>query len=360
MKCDNCGGNLIFDPDTQSLVCQSCNTHFRITPERDKELETSEDGAFEADVFTCPNCGGELIGFAESIVSFCPFCGSEVAMITEKVNKKLPELIIPFEVSRDECKSIYQKGVRKFIFAPKKMNSDEFIDRVQGVYVPYWYYVCNFSGSVDANFIDATRNGDYIDKDYYSVKKNVSGHISIPRDASKGLDDDLPDVPAEYYMDDSAAEAKDAALDRILYEVGDKEIQSFDDNDLKIDVEPKSLASPLYLMTWRDEKKVSYSLINGQNGTLSSGLPVDILKYFLASVLIALPLFLLFYFGKMTIFPDSLSVYSGLWLLIAMIMGFNAGNQAYQKEKLIFGYPLKRRHFGKNKAVNNMKSSYHK
>lgn len=52
------------------------------------------------------------------------------------------------------------------------MNSDEFIDRVQGVYVPYWYYVCNFSGSVDANFIDA-------------------------------------------------------ALDRILYEVGDKEIQSF-------------------------------------------------------------------------------------------------------------------------------------
>lgn len=305
MKCDNCGGNLIFDPDTQSLVCQSCNTHFRITPERDKELETSEDGAFEADVFTCPNCGGELIGFAESIVSFCPFCGSEVAMITEKVNKKLPELIIPFEVSRDECKSIYQKGVRKFIFAPKKMNSDEFIDRVQGVYVPYWYYVCNFSGSVDANFIDAT-------------------------------------------------------LDRILYEVGDKEIQSFDDNDLKIDVEPKSLASPLYLMTWRDEKKVSYSLINGQNGTLSSRLPVDILKYFLASVPIALPLFLLFYFGKMTIFPDSLSVYSGLWLLIAMIMGFNAGNQAYQKEKLIFGYPLKRRHFGKNKAVNNMKSSYHK
>ena len=379
-KCDNCGGNLIFDPGTKSLVCQSCNTHFRITPERDKELETSEDGAFEADVFTCPNCGGELIGFTESIVSFCPFCGSEVAMKTEKVNKKLPELIIPFEVSRDECKSIYQSGVRRFIFAPKKMNSDEYIDRVQGVYVPYWYYVCNFSGSVDANFIDTTRNGDFIDKDYYYVKKNVSGHISIPRDASKGLDDDLsvgagsfeetkvrpfspqylsgfyadlPDVPAEYYVDESENVAKDAALDRILYEADGREIQSFDDNDLKIDVEAKSLASPLYLMTWRDEKKVSYSLINGQNGTLSSRLPVDVFKYFLVSVLIALPLFLLFYFGRMTILPDSLSVYVGVGLIISMILGFHAGDKAYQKERLIFGYPMKKRLFGKNKAIKN-------
>lgn len=382
-KCDNCGGDLVFDPYTQKLVCKSCNSHFPLSPERDKNLELAEDGTYETQVFTCPNCGGQLIGIEKSIVAFCPYCGSEVQMPTEKIKKDLPELIVPFRIGKEQCQDIYKKGAKKFIFAPSEMKSDKFIEKVQGVYVPYWSYVCKFEGQINANVVYSTTSGSYVDNDYVNLGKQIGGYTIVSKDASKELDDelsigaggfndnsivyfkpqylagfyaDLPDVDSDYYEQQAATEAIDVAMNKVLdRQQSNATILGVDDSKCREDVQAKMSAMPLYFLTWKDNEKVSYSLVNGQSGTLSAKLPVDLKKYFLISLLMAVPLFCIFFFANITFMPSMTSIYAGVMLIISMALATSAGKHALAKEKLFFGCPLDKKERSYLNNPNNTK-----
>lgn len=366
-KCDHCGGDLIFDPANQKMTCKSCGSHYPITPERDKELEVAEDGTFETEVFNCPNCGGRLVGVEESVVSFCPFCGSQVQVPTEKIHEKLPELIVPFSVDKRFCRNIYKNQAKKFIFAPSEMKSDEFIDRVQGVYVPYWSYVCHFDGQASAEVVHSVTSGNYVDKDYYMVTKQVGGHAIVSKDASRSLDDelsigagsfsdnsiqyftpqylsgfyaDLPDVDPQYYFDEAGGEARKKVVDKVFDKGPNDSIINVNDRGLQENIESRRAAMPMYFLTWRDKNKVSYSLINGQTGTLSAKLPVDLRKFFLISLLFALPFFFVLFFMNVTIMPRTIATLSGILLVVSMFLTYRTGTSAILKEKVFFGYPL--------------------
>ena len=70
-KCPNCGGELVFDPNTQSYSCPYCNSEFSqeqidtMQKENQPSQETSEaadsaKGQEEAAVYVCPSCGAEI------------------------------------------------------------------------------------------------------------------------------------------------------------------------------------------------------------------------------------------------------------------------------------------------------------
>lgn len=364
-KCENCGGDLIFDPKSQQMKCQSCSTLFPIDASRDKDIEVQEDGAIEADVFVCPNCGGELIGATESMVDFCPYCGTQVATKTQKIAKQMPEAIVPFSVTKDQVKDIYRKSTKKFIFAPSEMKSDKYLDKVQGVYVPYWSYFCDVHGHVINECVDEHRSGDYIIKRYYDISADMQGQAVVSYDASKELDDDLsqgaggfkdetikkftpqylsgyyadlPDVPAEVHVNDANQSVRAAAANKVM-EGDNMKVLRYDTNGLNINVTPRRTAMPLYFLTWRDQNKVSYSLINGQSGKFSGKLPIETKKFVLTSILFAIPLFLLFFFMPKMIMPLNLSVFSGFIMLFAMLAAVITGKQAYNSEKAVFETP---------------------
>ena len=71
-KCPNCGGELVFDPNTQSYSCPYCNSEFSqeqidtMQKENQPSQETSEaadsaKGQEEAAVYVCPSCGAEIV-----------------------------------------------------------------------------------------------------------------------------------------------------------------------------------------------------------------------------------------------------------------------------------------------------------
>ena len=72
-KCKNCGGNLVFDPKTQSLVCPNCDSHFpfdkkqeeikhKIEESKEKDDTKKHDSwAKEMKVVKCDTCGAEII-----------------------------------------------------------------------------------------------------------------------------------------------------------------------------------------------------------------------------------------------------------------------------------------------------------
>ena len=72
-KCPNCGGELVFDPNTQNYSCPYCNSEFSQEqidtmqkgkqPSQESEAADSAKGQEqeEAVVYVCPNCGAEIV-----------------------------------------------------------------------------------------------------------------------------------------------------------------------------------------------------------------------------------------------------------------------------------------------------------
>jgi predicted RNA-binding Zn-ribbon protein involved in translation (DUF1610 family) len=83
--CPSCGGNMAFDPESQSLQCPYCgnkadiqkvnggiNEHDFVTAEE----SYSQDWGEEVRVIRCESCGAETVLKADGTADFCAFCGS--------------------------------------------------------------------------------------------------------------------------------------------------------------------------------------------------------------------------------------------------------------------------------------------
>lgn len=71
-QCPNCGGRLIFDISSQSMLCEHCNTHYN--PYKLGEGNSAEENKeYDVTVFKCPQCGGEIMSTDNTIADFCSF-----------------------------------------------------------------------------------------------------------------------------------------------------------------------------------------------------------------------------------------------------------------------------------------------
>lgn len=75
-QCPNCGGRLIFDISSQSMLCEHCNTHYN--PYNLGEGNSAEESKeYDVTVFKCPQCGGEIMSTDNTIADFCSFCAGK-------------------------------------------------------------------------------------------------------------------------------------------------------------------------------------------------------------------------------------------------------------------------------------------
>ena len=89
MKCPNCNGTLVFDVKDQNLKCLHCDSFFDV----DKFTRdfSAEEYAYEGmKLYTCKNCGAELLGMDSEAVTYCSYCGSEAILQSELSNSNKP------------------------------------------------------------------------------------------------------------------------------------------------------------------------------------------------------------------------------------------------------------------------------
>ena len=144
-ECKNCGGKLRFSIEEQKLVCISCGS--QEAPE-DYVSNTDADAVQYMDVRTyhCPRCAGELIYEDTEAVVFCPYCDSSTVLSDKLTKIAKPRYIIPFGITKEECKDEYVKMMKKAVYAPSELKSREHIDSFRGIYMPYWYYAFDIEG----------------------------------------------------------------------------------------------------------------------------------------------------------------------------------------------------------------------
>ena len=193
-KCKNCGGNSVYHPDKKGMWCPHCDSidsHERL----DSEHMTN-----------CTNCGAPLDGITEFTSALkCSHCGSYIILKDRVEGENRPNLILPFEISKEKAVEILNKEFGRRILTPDSFLSHSTLECLEGSYVPFWLY--DYQSKVDyegkATKVSVFRSGSYevTETSHYRVTRKMNIEFDkIPVDASKRMDNEIMDLmePYEY------------------------------------------------------------------------------------------------------------------------------------------------------------------
>ena len=225
-KCPCCGGAIAFDSTLQKMKCPYCDTEFDMAALRgyDDELQSeradhmdwetaagSEWQAGEADglrAYVCKSCGGEIVGDANTAATTCPFCGNPVVMMGQLSGALKPDIVIPFKLDKKAAKAGLMNHLTGKRLLPKVFKSQNHIDEIKGVYVPFWLFDTDADAQVRYR---ATRVRTWSDSDYdytetshFLVHRGGSiGFEHVPVDGSSKMPDDLMESIEPYNFADA-------------------------------------------------------------------------------------------------------------------------------------------------------------
>lgn len=325
-KCPCCGGAIEFNSSIQKMKCPYCDTEFEMDTLVQYDAELSSDNQdnmnWNADqvpswqagedegmrVYVCNSCGGQIVGDANMAASSCPYCDNPIVVMGQLAGDLKPEYIIPFKLDKNAAKEKFKQHLMGKKFLPKVFKSENHIDEIKGIYVPYWL----FDSKADAkiryratkvrHYSDAHYN--YTETNYYAVMR--SGNIAfshVPVDGSSKMPDDLMESIEPYnfkeavpfqtayfagYLADRYDVDATASSSRANERVRNSTQQAFrqtvqgyssvvpEGSCINLSEGKTSYAMyPVWLMntTWRGEKYVF--AMNGQTGKFVGNLPVD-------------------------------------------------------------------------------------
>lgn len=342
LKCPACGGFLEFNAATQKLECPYCDSVF--DAEDYKEINES----IKMDTYSCRNCGAELVAPKEQIVSYCMYCGGEAVLLQKATEVQKPVGIIPFKCSKEYVKQQYEMKIKKVPFAPRHFHKQEFIEGFRGIYIPYWKSSVTLEeGQVQLEGQKKVIKSRYDLISHYNVSLEVEGEVSGGGyDASEAFDDTIAASIApfneasvvpfnESYL--SGFYADKATVDPEVYTEKVDETVSAElkkhikiatdgvestDEEIKQKIKWSSdknqiMLFPVWFLTWRNKKRVSYSVMNGETGKLSVEVPVDYGKFFFFAAILGAILSGILCMLPMFIIPYRVAVYSSLLLFIS-------------------------------------------
>lgn len=328
-ECPNCGGNLIFDIPSQQLACSYCQTH--LDPySYEKEHDAVVTDTYDATIFTCPQCGGEILSAQNEATGWCSFCGAHTILDSRISREKRPDYLIPFRVTKDDCKKAYGKMMRHAYFAPKELRDPQWIDNFRGIYMPYWVYMITQQGHSVIKGKRVHHSGNYTITDHYDLHSDMNNYYKgLSFDASASFADsisesiapfdvrgmraftpsllcgfyaDTADVPPDVYTQDAMDIANDNTIRQISKTSQFKGISASGPADTNAAnnalctrcTQVDNAMFPVWFMAYRNKDRVAYATVNGQTGKVAADLPVDTKKYIFGSLLLAVPLFLIF------------------------------------------------------------------
>ncbi len=197
-KCPKCGATDIqTNPHTGKLRCNYCRYEFMSSKVEGMVEDISSltgqvigSGAQNiiADTkdvltFKCSSCGAEVvIDTASSSQARCHWCRSTLSVNQQIPNGSIPDVVLPFKVTKDIAKVEIEKfvGKRKF-FANPKFKEEFTTNNIMGVYFPYMLIDVNAHASLSGRGEIQTRKyykgnnnnqTTYYDADLYDVSRD--------------------------------------------------------------------------------------------------------------------------------------------------------------------------------------------
>lgn len=356
-RCKNCGGILEYDIASGKVICQHCDSRFE---PKDYEVKTAAEeykdlSQYETTMFVCPSCGAEISSTEFDVVDYCLYCGSFVSLESRLTQVKRPTSIIPFSKTKEDCKQVYRNSLRYKLYAPSEFRDEKFLDGFKGIYIPFWNYQYKCGPKIlIRGEEEGDRDGSYVNVQEYDIKADFSAEIdNNAYDASSSFDDeislriapftkekqkpfntsymfgfygDIADIGEEVYKEESDEDIKEKLWKSAIADKAAKDGHPVDKmpETLAKDFHLKGSTSltmlPVWFLTWRKGDRLAYSVVNGETGKLYAEIPVSITRYFLFSLLTAIPIFFALNFN-MT-FSASEMLGMSMFLGLVMIMTY--------------------------------------
>lgn len=223
--CPCCGAQLRFSDSSQSMQCDYCDNQFEMDTvlEYNNTLHESDGSDFHWDdyrrqeltsqerdtlrAFTCPSCGGEIMSDDHTVATFCPYCESPTILTGRASGTIKPDGVLPFKLGKADAEQAFRKLCKGKLLLPKFFTQESRIEKITGIYVPFWLYSC--SGSIHGSY-KATRvhswsdaHYHYTKTDHYLLRRNASANFSgIPMDGSSKINNTIMESIEPFHYDD--------------------------------------------------------------------------------------------------------------------------------------------------------------
>lgn len=370
-QCPLCTGPLQFNAGTGKLECEYCGQTFseevverlyELDGDPDAQMQVMMDAEYEQEsneietmsedeettsasdwdlsnvgdawgedadhvrVYHCPSCGAELICEQTTAATACPYCDNPAIIPGQLSGELKPNYIIPFKLDKNQAIAALKKHYLKRPLLPKAFKTDNHLEEIKGVYVPFWL----FDGKADGRMVfNASRSHTYQDGDYEVTETEHyklirEGEIAfehIPVDGSRKMPDDymdslepfnyeemvdfstafLPGYLADKY--DVTAEESCGRADERASSTLASSLQRTVSGYSQVSVQQKSTRLyrdkvtyallPVWLLRTKWEDKEYLFAMNGQTGKLVGDLPIDPKKKRIAFWAVYIPFFLI-------------------------------------------------------------------
>ncbi len=211
-KCPCCNAGLNFSGAAQQLTCEYCDNTFELSAVQAfndsqeagqaeaVQWEESEPAQWEQEEeahlksFQCPSCGGEILCEDTTAASFCPYCDNPTIMPSRLSGGIKPDGVIPFQKSKEDAQAAFLALCKGKKLLPKFFTSQQRIEKITGMYVPFWLYDCegSYSGSYKATRIHTWSNSKYTytRTDHFLLQRDAQADFTgIPLDGSSKMED---------------------------------------------------------------------------------------------------------------------------------------------------------------------------
>lgn len=343
-KCPSCGAGLDFKPALQKFRCDYCLSEY--TEEeisdlyKDVEVEKVEQ-ALESKVdldhlasYNCNNCGAVVVTDDTTAATFCYFCHNPVIISDRLSGSFLPNKMIPFTIDKEVAQKTFLAWAKKSKFVPEEFYSDSQLEKITGIYLPYWWADCkvavDYQGELDKVRIWQKGDIEYTETQKYQVIRKGSIELNnVEELAFTKIDKKLLDGIAPYdekkarpfsmpYLSGFFAEQYDIDKEVVLPKIEDQikrystslvndtisDHNSVRENKNSFDILTNEISYtllPAWILTYQFGDKNYVFAINGQTGKSFGELPIDYKKVYVATGGVFLVTMLIFLLGGMFI-----------------------------------------------------------
>ncbi len=324
-KCPKCGGSITFSAAKQKFVCEWCDSEYtedelrqysdRVTDDPMPEEKAAQaagdaqaDGGDIVNSYSCSSCGAQVVCDDSTSATSCPYCGSPMVFAGKLSGQFKPDCVVPFKLTKKDAQEALKKFCSGKALLPKVFTSQNTIEEMKGVYVPFWLCSCDTDSRIayDARKVSTHSDdkNEYVETSFYDVARSGSlGFDDIPVDASDSMDDaymeglepydygEMVDFNPAYLSgfladryDSSAEDSFKRAESRIDSSVRSafantvKGYDSYSEKEADISIKNKKsryALMPVWLLTSKFADKNYLFAVNGQTGKVSGELPID-------------------------------------------------------------------------------------
>lgn len=333
-KCETCGSNLFFNPNTQSLDCNSCNTQQDIVTTKglvkhpfDKLAKSSnqKNSNLNTDnhIMKCSSCGASVILAKFQTSGSCPYCNTNLIADKKQFSSLGIDSIIPFKFGKEKAITLFKDKLKSKWFISGKFLKSIKADEINAFYFPSFVFDSKCSSSYIGRLYDEDTREDSNGnrrtvRRYFNIYgKKETDHQNVIIEASTKLQQYELDFVKPYNFNEAQAYNDEFIYGYSLEQYSSSLTETYlqAEEKMKADIRKMILRSyshdgvsylnitsnfyntkysycilPMYRINFSHKNKSYSNVMNGQTGTLGGKYPKSALKITLA-VLIPILLF---------------------------------------------------------------------